>query len=961
MKNTLEKIVDAQNYDDLGAWQLPNLSSFSDTKNLFEYQNKALRNITKVLSTYFGVYNQSQKDTESRKVLESKKSLFALYQESGLDSKRYAVTKYAKNGDRQIEKVNPRFTLFQNHFEALGYEYDKHIGGMNFMNRACFWMATGSGKSFVLIKTIELLDYLQSQDLIPKKEIMLLLPREDLVKQFTREITEFNRGRERQIELINLKNYEDQKHGFDFDTKIKVYYYRSDLIRDDRKETQLDYKTYENNGNWYVFLDEAHRGGKEDSLMQDYVSILSKNGFLFNFSATFTDSIDYLTTCYNFNLEKFILEGYGKNLYLSNSYFDFSKNKDDFSEREKQKQVLKSLLVFTLVKKVKKENCYHHPLLITLVNSINTEDADLLLFFQKLEEIASGKIDIELFQETKAELVNEFRNYTSYQFGSEELKFDLNLLEVLTQKNIFECVFNATNYGKIEILEGIKGKELVLKLETSEKPFALIKIGDAGKFQKDQLGSNYTIIKSFDSKKYFENINKSEDINLLLGSRSFYEGWDSNRPNVINMINIGKSDAKKFVLQGIGRGIRIEPHKGERKRLPATHLDKNTLLETLFVFATDKNAVKAIVETMENEKNKQESEISLYQNQNKPFDLLLPVYKDEESKVKIAKFNIAQTSLDIFNDYINSFDIGTLVTKTSIPKIKLNNLLSKINNKDFFQINSENQYSDMNQLLYKIINHISIKNKIVGGLTELSDEIIHFKHIKVDLNNEEKILLQEKIDRVNNFVDVDEKSIDELFDNGKITREQYKEQLKNLGNSKAEESFKDLKITKIAEHYYLPLIYSEKEKVEYIKHIIDVKSEVDFIKKLEKKIKKDNLNTRWMFSKIDQTLDKFNIPYYDSTENKFAKFFPDFIFWIKKDNQYKIVFVDPKGTSHSKYQNKIDGFEKLFMENDKLKIFDYKHFKVTFELKMVTDDLNKVAEKYKEYWINENNFEFLTL
>ena len=38
-------------------------------------------------------------------------------------------------------------------------------------------MATGSGKSLVLIKMIEYLYYLQSKDLIPKKDIMLLLPR----------------------------------------------------------------------------------------------------------------------------------------------------------------------------------------------------------------------------------------------------------------------------------------------------------------------------------------------------------------------------------------------------------------------------------------------------------------------------------------------------------------------------------------------------------------------------------------------------------------------------------------------------------------------------------------------------------------------------------------------------------------------------------------------------------------
>ena len=119
---------------------------------------------------------------------------------------------------------------------------------------------------------------------------------------------------------------------------------------------------------------------------------------------------------------------------------------------------------------------------------------------------------------------------------------------------MFEQVFNATNTGKIEILEGEKGKEIILKLQTSEKPFALIKIGDAGKFNRAHLSEYYCLIKSFDTKKYFETINQSEDINLLMGSRSFYEGWDSNRPNVINMINIGKTDAKNLSYKELGEG-----------------------------------------------------------------------------------------------------------------------------------------------------------------------------------------------------------------------------------------------------------------------------------------------------------------------------------------------------------------------------------------------------------------------
>ncbi len=35
---------------------------------------------------------------------------------------------------------------------------------------------------------------------------------------------------------------------------MKVYYYRSDLIRDERKDSILDFKDYDNNGgDWYIF------------------------------------------------------------------------------------------------------------------------------------------------------------------------------------------------------------------------------------------------------------------------------------------------------------------------------------------------------------------------------------------------------------------------------------------------------------------------------------------------------------------------------------------------------------------------------------------------------------------------------------------------------------------------------------------------------------------------------------
>lgn len=946
MKNLLEKIIQDKNYEDLGTWCMPqnSLNKFSETKTLFEYQNQAIKNITKVLHEYYTTEN-------------SKEHLFNLYKLHGLTEKTFAIEKYLTKNEKQRNKINSRFLLFQYHFK-IENEHEEYIHGKNFINRACFWMATGSGKSLVIIKTIELLDYLMTQKLIPTKEIMILLPREDLIKQLTKEIHDFNKGRSKQIELVNLKKYEEDKIGFVFDNIIKVYYYRSDLLRDERKENILNYQNYLNHGNWYIFLDEAHRGNKEDSLMQDYVTILSKNGFLFNFSATFTDQIDHITTCYNFNLEKFILAGYGKNIYLSPSYFIFTKEKDELSEKEKQKQVLKSLLTFTLVKKSKKIGIYHNPLLITLVNSVNTDDADLLIFFKKLEEIAKGTVEVKLFAEAKNELKDDFLNHDSYIFANEKLKFDSSALENITEQDILEQVFNTQTNGKIEILEGEKGKEIILKLQTTEKPFALIKIGDTGKFRKEQLGNNYTFISSFENKKIFENINQNENINLLLGSRSFYEGWDSNRPNVINMINIGKQDAKKFVLQGIGRGIRIEPFKGERKRLPINHVDKNVLLETLFVYATDKSSIKAIIETVEEQKTKEEIIISLLEKTQKPFDLLIPLYKDEDKKDKFTKFNISKESLKIFQNFINSIDINTLILKTGIPKTDIEFLINSIKDESLFQIKEENIFSDMNLLLYKLLNHITIKRKVVADIKELTDEIIHFKHIKVsNLSTDEINLFKEKIDKVKNFEQIDKKEVAIKFAKGQLTEDEFNRQI----NATDVESFRDLKIKNIAQHYYVPIIYSEKEKIEYIKHIVNIPSEVNFIKNLEKYIKNNTINSEWMFSKIDQSLDKFYIPYFYKQENIYRNFFPDFVFWIKKDNKYKIVFIDPKGISNAEYQNKIDEFEQLFYRENLPKVFNYKNFSVTFDLKLVTEDVNKIGEKYSKYWLNSEDFDFLNI
>ena len=405
---------------------------------------------------------------------------------------------------------------------------------------------------------------------------------------------------------------------------------------------------------------------------------------MFNFSATFTESIDYSTTCFNFNLEKFISEGYGKNLYLSHAYFTFADEKNELSEIEKQKQVLKSLLAFTLIKKSKKQGYYHNPLLITLVNSINTADSDLLLFFKKIEEIATGSITSQIFDKAKDEFKQELSDNEKYIFGQEKFSFDKELFDKIILKDLLENIFNTKKHGKIELLEGEKEKEIVLKLETTDKPFALIKIGDAKKFQREKLGGNYQYVTSPEKKTVFQGINDNEDINLLLGSRSFYEGWDSNRPNVINMINIGGKEAKKFVLQSIGRGVRIEPVKGKRKRLPENDTNKNRLLETLFIFATDKNSIASIVETIKEQKTKGEELKGIFKNP-PPFELYIPKYDEEAPRNNFAKFNLSEGTKENIREYIKDFNKNLLLLKHDISLENLNLCLRKLTMIIFFK------------------------------------------------------------------------------------------------------------------------------------------------------------------------------------------------------------------------------------------------------------------------------------
>jgi len=327
----------------------------------------------------------------------------------------------------------------------------------------------------------------------------VLTSREDLIEQLKRHVQEFNTSRnDPYIRLRELKEYAEAKRespSLFGAREMTVFYYRSDNLSDEQKERIIDFRNYDDNGKWYVLLDEAHKGDKEDSKRQHIYSILARNGFLFNFSATFTDERDIVTTVCDFNLARFTQAGYGKHVAILQQEFRAFREKSDYNDDEKQKIVLKSLMLLAYVTKLaerlrtKQPKMYHRPLLLTLVNSVDTEDADLKRFFRELEKAGKGEVEDGVWQAAKKELLEELSKQPAPVFepGS-VVSVQEDVLRGLKPKEMLKLVFNAGSPGDIEVLVRPSNRqELAFKLKTSERPFALIKIGDVSGWLKDEL------------------------------------------------------------------------------------------------------------------------------------------------------------------------------------------------------------------------------------------------------------------------------------------------------------------------------------------------------------------------------------------------------------------------------------------------------------------------------------------
>ncbi|GAA7286409.1 DEAD/DEAH box helicase family protein [Helicobacter pylori] len=928
--------------------------SFDSNKELLDYQQQALINAFRMLAAYF------------RDFKENKKEFYTFYQ------KHYSFA----NCDFTNKKLNP---LLKSHFKV-----ENHcVSFENFINRLAFYMATGSGKTIVIIKLVELLSVAIRMGLIPKKNLMFFSANENLIKQFEKEIEKYNRGKDysKQIIFKNLKSvtHKDFHHASKgFFEKIALFYYRADLMSDEEsKENRLNYKDYWDNGENYVILDEAHKGDKSESKRQAIFSLLSLKGFLFNFSATFTEESDLITAVYNLSVGEWVKLGYGKESILlkKNNLIAFKELKD-LNDREKEIALLKALLLLGMQKRYQTEGYFYDPLMLVFTHSVNVKNSDAEIFFKTLVRVIEND-DGSDFLKAKEDLLEELKNPEFLFSDNKDKDYKVQVfkegLKSMDFKGLKEEVFYANN-GHIEVIINPKNnQEIAFRLNTSDKVFCLIKIGDITEWIYEKLKSVKVVSKnlSFKEESYFSQIDKSS-INILVGSRTFETGWDSTRPSVILFLNIGlDDDAKKFVKQSFGRGVRIESVKNQRQRLAYLEIDPSikkalkpnaAMLETLFVIPTNHASLEAILKFQKESENKGEDrgswrEIKLEKT---PIEhaLFVPCYRKEQTSItelpESASFKMSGENFKDLKEYFNLMSEKHFILKHEIYDPKDYAQLKRMIQKAHFKKVSTWHYKDLDYMISEIKGKLYPNQKVPKDEFNAldSEKIVHFKRIKVKADKQEALI--KTIQEVKEHAPLDKETLIKKIAQGEI--DPY-----DTEKHKQDKIFKvdDAELLKLKEHYYTPLIKAK--DCDWLKHVVKVKSEIDFLQELQDQETAKTLQANydfWAFSKIDEHLDNLFIPYInDATERHF---FPDFIFWLQKGDTQIICFIDPKGITYADYEHKADAY-KLFKD----KIFNSKNdpnFKIKVVLKFYGDK-DRVGDNYRDYWIQKgklNDF-FLTL
>lgn len=521
---------------------------------------------------------------------------------AALMTERY-LDRVKHNSDAFLKDLNT-FVIEQN--QKRGSRIDLPIFDEEDLNKLAYWMATGSGKTLLMhINYYQYLDYFSDVS----ENILLVTTNAGLSRQHMAEMEKsgipcqhFNAdtgdifsGVPHTVKVIEITKLVEEKTGGGKSVEV----------------SHLE-------GRNLVFVDEGHKGaGSEAQAWRNRRAALAKNGFTFEYSATFGQGVGGTKTyiqeeygkaiIFDYSYPRFYEDGYGKDYRILNLEQSIDQDQTD-------RYLLANLLTFYEQVRCYMENqrlFYNEynvePPLLTFVghtviagktwSSLGKNDMRslsdvqaLMLFLNRVLRNEGGWVPrtIDAILDGNSGLLRESGEDLFADAFPTLRRVSLDGSDIYNDmlKRIFH-VRQSTELHLVD-LKSVEG-ELGLRAGPADRFFGLINIGDTANFVKlaEEKAPEIATEEEQFSGSLFRNINQQgSSINVLLGAKKFIEGWDSWRVSTMGLMNIGRGEGPQ-IIQLFGRGVRLLGKDRTLKRseaLDGDHPNHLPRLETLNIF-----------------------------------------------------------------------------------------------------------------------------------------------------------------------------------------------------------------------------------------------------------------------------------------------------------------------------------------------------------------------------------------
>ncbi len=901
------------------------------------------------------------------------------------------LDRYFENPKKLMNELTPSPTEILS-FREKNKEF-KPIYIPNDLRKLAYWMATGSGKTFLLhINYLQFMRYNQGKNKIELDNILLITPNESLSNQHLDEMRKSGIP----CELFQSQNVGPFSQYADHNV-VKIIDIHKLTEEKKGQGVTVDIENFGRKN--IIFVDEGHKGSGGQK-WKYFRTELAKEGFNFEYSATFgqavaaangTDSTELLqkygkSILFDYSYRYFYGDGYGKEYTILNL-------KDaKYSESTQHIVMLANLLTLyeqKLIFQKKSED----------IQPYNIEDPLWIFVGSKVQGKQNQSDILEVIKFLDLFLKNE-GNWAVDNIGK-ILKGNSGLKDKTTGRDLFSPTYPEQRLGYIRdngyepediykdslkrifhsensaplILINIKNAagEIALRCGMSEF-FGVINIGDDAQFIKLAEDEKIQVVKDeFSSSSLFDTINqKNSKVNVLIGAKKFIEGWNSWRVSNMGLLNVGKSEGTQ-IIQLFGRGVRLrgKDHSLKRSKAFEEYAPKNLhILERLNIFGIAANYMDQFREYLETEGLPTENYT----------EIPIPI-QINESFLKEGLFipHIDKTRFKKEQFFKLEFDSNINVGVDILPKVEIIeshkqilNAEAKTNLKSI-----EHKYLDLldwSRIYFSILefriqkswNNIIFSKEVLREILENDtaayslkcpdcdikpekfEDIRHLEEIVVSIL---KKYLQSFINRKKNVWTGNNLDVLQLnksngnfeFKEFKVTiSDKYPAIIKDVQNFKPPYE-KGSKIEHVCfdRHLFQPLLFKD-EGTSPIYETIPVglnRGEGQFIEDLKRYITEKNTafsEHRKIF--VLRNLPKKGIGFFIETLN----YYPDFIIWIKTDDAQQIIFADPKGLTHI-----TNGFE-----DEKIKLYEYLEHRGSILAQKLSDRGDKQKIKLDSYIIS---------